>query len=58
LYWHKRAYEERLSSEVKRKLKIKLAGLDGELCAGQIPSDFKARIDAAYQDVMSKCDYI
>jgi hypothetical protein len=30
-----------------------LAGLDEELCAGQVPTDFKAKTDAIYQKIMS-----
>jgi membrane-associated progesterone receptor component len=35
-----------------------LAGLDEELCAGQVPTDFKVRIDTIYQEIMSECNHI
>jgi hypothetical protein len=54
---HVNAYEARLLSKVKNKLKMMFAGLDEELCAGQVPTDFKARIDAIYQEIIGECNY-
>jgi hypothetical protein len=58
MFWHKYAYEERVVSSVKNRLKMMLAGLDNELRAGRIPADFKVRVDAAYQEIMGERNYI
>jgi hypothetical protein len=55
---HKEAYEERVNSEAESKLKMMLSGLDKELCAGQIPADFKVRIDTIYQEIIGEYNYI
>jgi hypothetical protein len=44
-------------SDPKSKLEKMLADLDEELCAGQAPTDFKAKIDATYQDITSEYNY-
>jgi hypothetical protein len=56
MFWHKDAYEEKVRSKVESKLKTMLAGLDEELSAGQIPTNFRIRIDAIYQEIMGKCN--
>jgi hypothetical protein len=55
---HKNSYEKRIADTVECKLRLMLADLDRELYAGQVPIDFKARIDAIYQDIMGACNYI
>jgi hypothetical protein len=55
---HKDAYEAKIISKVKSKLMMMLADLDEELCAGQAPANFKARIDTVYQDILGTCNYI
>jgi hypothetical protein len=48
----------RIANAPKTILKATLASLDDELCAGQVPTDFKARIDNAYQEATSECNDI
>jgi hypothetical protein len=53
---HVNAYEARVFSKVESRFKMMFADLDKELCAGQVPIDFKSRIDVIYQEIMSKCN--
>jgi hypothetical protein len=55
---HKATYKVKVLSKAKNKLKMMLAGLGKELCAGQAPTDFKVRIDAIYQEIMGKHNHI
>jgi hypothetical protein len=54
MFWHKHAYERRVVSNVESKLEMMLASLDKELCAEQLPADFRTRIDTIYQEVMGE----
>jgi hypothetical protein len=58
MHRHKCTYEKRIASNVERKLKLMLAGLNDELRAGHVPADFKVRMNAIYQEIIGEYNYI